>query len=259
MNRDTQLNKRIPPGKLMKIYDTDLKNIATAKDPIEIMIDDSSITIPTRSRFSSFGAGSSTSFIQSTLASVFGAVLPEGSFISSAAQGIAGGMNAHLGFKVFTEAEELTVSVSCSIMAITDAWTEVVDPVRRLQNLVLPDKNSVGMLENFPGPNPLVVLKDYGIINESSVSGTFRDYAVKIGNLGFNHVVFTDVSPSFSTEVDQNGYPMSAKVTITFSTSYIATTNMINEELYMTNDNKEPIAGSGVAGGGFTGGGGRSW
>ena len=224
MKRSTSVFS-IPSGKRVRVYSGSL-NDENAGNPIELMLTDT-VNIPTSSSFS--GLSNSISFERSLIASLGQMVSDKFSgipIVSDALEyvsGLVGGLNDKLGYQIFTGSSPLNVSLNCSVQARTNAFEEVIDPVRRLQLMVAPRANDEGFLVDFPGPDAATALTGEAIM---------RDCSIKVGRFGFNHVLIKDVSTTFSTEVDQTGWPISATVQITFDTVYQLTQNMINEYLY---------------------------
>lgn len=220
----------IPSGKRVKISYGAL-NDDSAGDPILLMLTDT-LAIPTTASFS--GISNSTSFTRSLLGEGIGWLadqIPESenSFLQSVKKGIdtfggvVSGMNVSLGYQIFTGTSPLQVTLSCAVQARTNAFEEVVDPIRRLQLLVAPKVGEGGFVTDFPGPDAMVALTGRAAV---------KDCSIRVGRFGFNHVLIKSVDPTFSTEVDQTGWPISANVQISFETTYQLSQNMINEELY---------------------------
>ena len=221
----------IPKGKLIRIYEHELNS---EEDPIELMMTDE-LSIPIRGEYVSLDDGST--FTSSLLGNLTDELLggTNWSFISKI---LGGGRNSRLGFQVYKTSSPLSISANGALRAINNAWDDVIAPIRRLQLLAVPDEDKNGFLTNFPGPSSLATLE--GIIN---FENNYKDCSVKIGRFGFNHVVFKDISTTFSTEVDQTGFPISASVSINFETSFYVTTRMLNKELYNVTDDGLPING----------------
>lgn len=224
----------IPKGKLIRIYDHELNT--ENSDPIELMMTDE-LSIPIRGEYTSLDEGST--FASSLLGNLSDEILGDSkwSFISTV---IGGGRNSRLGFQVYKTSSPLSISANGVLRAINDAREDVIAPIRRLQLLAVPGEDDHGFLKDFPGVSSLTVLESNDQNNKFKVS---KDCSIKIGRFGFNHVVLKDISTSFSTEVDQTGFPISASVSISFETSFYVTTRMLNEELYNVTD--DGIARSG--------------
>lgn len=222
MKRSPDLNKNIPPGKQVKIYPGPLNDETI--EPIETLMLKDSFTLPISAEYTSLG--NSSSFIRSTAAQALTHVVGD-SALGNLVKGLVGGLNTRLGFQVYSTPRPISISINCSLMAITDSWKDVVNPVRRIQKLLLPkEQEKTGFLIDYPGIDPVVALT-------GDSSGTsFKDASVRVGRIGFNHVVFKDVSTTFSTEVDQKGFPIQADISLTFETSFFATQGMLDEEVY---------------------------
>ena len=202
-------------------------NEKNSGEPIILMLTDT-LSIPTSASFS--GLSNSTSFTRSLASSglqkVKDVVPDDWDWLNTGidiASGVIGGMNEKLGYQIFTGCSPMQVALNCSVQARTNAFEEVIDPIRRLQLLVAPRAGLGGFLTDFPGPDPMTALTG---------RTASKNCSIRVGRFGFNHVLIKSVDPVFSTEVDQTGWPVSASVQITFETTYQLTQNMINEDLY---------------------------
>ena len=220
MKRNSELNKTIPPGKLVKIFTGALND--EREDPIETLMLKDSFTLPIQAEYASLN--NSASFTQSVVSQLIGRMFS--GTASEIAQGLVSGLNGKLGFQTYSSPKPVTITLNCSLMAITNAWRDVVNPVRKIQSLLLPRTGWGGFLTDYPGVDPVMVLKG------SSSSSSYKDASVMVGNIGFNHVIFKNADATFSTEVDQTGYPIGADLSLTFETSFFATVEMLNEEIY---------------------------
>lgn len=222
--RSNNLNKDIPFGKRVTIYPGALNDPSV--EPISTLMLKDDFTFPIGAEYNKM-SGTSASFGRSLGSSIISELFG-GSLAGDLAAGVVGGLNNRLGFQTYASAKPITATLNCSLMAISDAWEDVVNPVRTIQNLVLPTAITGGFLTDFPGVDPLVALTGGSL----SLSKSYKDASITVGRIGFNHVIFNDVNVTFSGEVDTKGYPIYADITIDFETSYFATTNMLNEEVY---------------------------
>ena len=237
--RSYDLNRIIPPGKRVKVYTGPLND--PSEDPIVMMMDDE-LSIPMSAQYSSLS--NSTSFVRSVGSSLLGTAADKiglgDNMFTDFVQGMIGGLNTRLGFQAYTSPEPLNISITCSLMAITDAWHDVVDPIRRLQLFIAPKEGDGGFLTDYPGVDPVIAITGGNLENSEGLS--FKDASIRIGQFGFNHVVFKNIDTTFSTEVDRLGYPLSAKINMNFMTTFFLTQGMINEELYGIGDLGIPVA-----------------
>ena len=225
MKRNEKITKNIPPGKRVKVYPGPLND--ETLEPIETLMLDDPINIPIAAQYTSLG--NSSSFMRSVASELLAMLPGADTWIGQSVRGLVGGLNTRLGFQVYSSPQPITITASCSLVAITDAWEEVVNPVRRLQKLVLPKEASKGgWLVDYPGIDPIVALSG----GKETSDQSFKDSSVRIGRFGFNHTLFKNVDVTFSDEVDQTGFPISAKVQLTFDTCFFATQNMLDDELY---------------------------
>lgn len=224
MTRNNEIIRTIPPGREVRIIPGAM-NDETAEPIGRLMLKDS-FTVPISAEYTSIN--NSASFLQSV-----GSQILKG--ISEGLSSIVGGLNTKLGFQTYSSPKPITINLNCSLMAVTDAWEEVVNPVRKIQSLLVPREGDLGFLTDYPGVDPMIVLSG----NRSNHS--YKDAHVFVGNIGFNHVIFKNADASFSSEVDQTGYPISAELSLTFDTSFFATTQMLNEEVYGCNSKGIPL------------------
>lgn len=166
----------------------------------------------------------SISPLRSLLQGVSKALIGEDSIFTQ----LAGGDFKKLGYQTFTGGSPLDLSLSCSVIATTDAKEQVITPIWTLQNLVVP--KAKGALEAFvyPGVSPIANSNEYSNANEALSAG---DYVVTVGNFVFDHILVKRVTPTFSKIVDQNGWPVSADIQIDLSTMFVAYDGML-ERLY---------------------------
>ena len=215
----------IPKGKLIRIYDHELNT--ENSDPIELMMTDE-LSIPIRGEYTSLDDGST--FATSLLGNLADEVIGDSTLGGLVSKALGGWRNARLGFQVYKTSSPLSISANGVLRAINNARDDVIAPIRRLQLLAVPNEDENGFLTGFPGPSSL------SVIDSEGTALSYKDCSIKIGRFGFNHVVLKDISTTFSTEVDQTGFPISASVSISFETSFYVTTRMLNEELYNVTD-----------------------
>lgn len=230
MARDTDLAIKIPEGKKVKIF---VGPQGDSSSPLIEMALDSELTFSIGGEYSTV-VNNDTSPLQSMLSMLVGNINETvGSLIS--------GKNSKLGYQVFTGGKPVVLSLNCSIVAITDAFKDVISKVRLLQTLIVPRENSYGMFTVLPGMDPLEMLfpgYNSDSRNKDDKAKTKWGY-IKIGKLSFYEVLFKDMTVNFSQEIDQTGYPISAKVTLDIETAKIATETLINQIYNTDEDGKE--------------------
>lgn len=231
MARDYDTAVNIPVGKHLKIF------IGTPSDEKKEIVDlilDDEITFSIGSSYTTVVGGDNSS-LQSIMAMLAGNLW-------DTLGGWLGG-NSKLGYQVFSGGKPLTLSLNCRLMAITDAFKDVVSKVRTLQLLTVPKEDDEGFLKVLPGLDPIEqITGDSNEINglTEDVHNTKWGY-IKIGNLSFYGVIFKEVSVTYSTDTDQTGYPISAKVSLDIETSRIVTEKTI-DWLYNTNSESVQVS-----------------
>lgn len=213
---DTTVN--IPKGKKLLIFLGKPSNENTPEIDNMILKDD--ITFSIGGTYSTVSDNNTTplrSMVSNLLGKAFG----------STVEGIVRGQNSKLGYQVFTAGKPLSISLNCQLMAVTDAFKEVIVPIAQLQYIMVPGENkTTGFLERVPGLDALEQIFDG---YESSSYKKSKWGYIKIGKFSFYDVLFKDASVTFPTEVDQNGWPISANVTLDIETSRIITEESIRE------------------------------
>ena len=167
--------------------------------------------------------------------------------------GLVGGEFKKLGFQTFTGGAPIDLSLTCSVVATTNAKEQVIKPILQLQKLAVPKiVGSEGDAGSFVFPGQSVFANDEGA---DSIHDALNDadYIVTVGNFIFDHILVKRVTPTFSNIVDDEGWPVSAEVQIDISTMYIAYDKMLDRIYDMNSEN------TGFAGGGLSGGGGGSF
>ena len=112
-----------------------------------------------------------------------------------------------------------------------EAETKVVDQIRQLCKMALPEVGEKGVLYP-PGPNPIGDLKFF------EFGGGSEDITVSIGTfMRFTKVIILRVSPVFSTILDSSGLPMRATANVTFRTYNTPGKNNMNDILTRRSSN----------------------
>jgi hypothetical protein len=147
----------------------------------------------------------------------------------------------------------LSISIPLRFEAIEDAFTNVVEPCRVLQSLVLPSEgksseflsNSIGYSKPLPilappGPTPFT-LEGVLTANRSNVNSIGNEKLIeglKGGDLiiiefgrflSFYNVILKRVNVEYAPKFDKLGNPISAKVNLNFETYEILTAESLNK------------------------------
>jgi hypothetical protein len=121
-------------------------------------------------------------------------------------------------YQTWTGTEPLSATVSVAFRMRANAKADVWDKVVTLLQFSLPSEGTGG---NLIPPGPTIVEAFSGNTNSG------KRYTVNLGGLNFPNVLITRCEPSFSKTRTKSGYPIYAKVSVTFQTVTSATTQMI--------------------------------
>jgi len=104
---------------------------------------------------------------------------------------------------------------------------KMMEIVKKFCSIPLPAEGLAGNLEP-PGPSPIV-----GIGLDALISGKGEVEAkgyvdVTIGSMKFNRLLMRKAEPTFNKYVDDDGYPISCRVSFDFISLWAATKEMIN-------------------------------
>lgn len=152
--------------------------------------------------------------------------------------------NKYFGFQQWKGTDPVTFTLTLSLhVGIADKWdakTEVYDPIMRLIYISLPDENGLGILTP-PGGQLINLLVDQaqstnngGNTQEAVPGVTASDPAgkalsIRIGNLVFiPRAILVRAEPSWGTDLDKKGYPLSATVTLDFRSAFSATRQLLD-------------------------------
>lgn len=167
------------------------------------------------------------------------------SLLSSVSKGkIPSGQFVMQGIQIWQSTDPLSFSLDLQLYSNGNAKKDVFDCALILSQLILPmkSKNSEGttneMLSTLipSGPNITKILQEGGFTKLSDwladKTGTESKgtYNINIGGwVEFKSCIITNANPTFSKNVDDSGYPIKANIELEFTTSQIATTDMLAE------------------------------
>lgn len=160
------------------------------------------------------------------------------------------GQTAVQGAQVWQKTEPLDFSIQAHLYMIDAGGLEdVVKPSLTLSQLCLPSEKTmfninmeVGKNESTqinittlipPGPNLQAILQAGGQGNAAFIEGDWKSsgqhgtFSVDIGWLHLDNVIIKGVTPTYSSVVDELGYPIECTLDIEFSTLFIPTTDMV--------------------------------
>lgn len=154
---------------------------------------------------------------------------------------VGSGQFVQQGIQIWKSTEPVSFTLNCILMAQSSGKEEVFIPWKRLTSLTLPDQRDKnngdtgwGLIP--PGPNISDVIGAENTEKFNSVTGSLINIEdskgvleILIGNfLHFKSVVIQKVTPTFSSMMDEEGYPVQCQLSLDFVTTDIATSNMIN-------------------------------
>jgi hypothetical protein len=142
------------------------------------------------------------------------------------------GKFAELGYQIWTSTEPVRFSFEVLFNMITNAKTDVLEPAKILMNLPLPiDKSKTkegGIGLKAPGPSIVEALN-----KEAKYS---KRYSFRCGSFYLHNIIIKTVEPTFSSDVDENGFPIWCQLKIDVESLFTATQDQINNFGY---SNKE--------------------
>ena len=158
------------------------------------------------------------------------------------------------GFQVWTGTDPLSVSLNVSFrMGSTnknDGRTEVWLPTIALASLTLPQEdpeNKSGIGLYAPGPSMASL---FGRNEDTeAVGGTDTQYRVKVISIDigsvirFDNIIIKRAEPTFSSNIDEKGYPIWSKVNLTIDTITTATVELLTK---MPNKSVEEDGSAGI-------------
>jgi hypothetical protein len=179
---------------------------------------------------------------------LFGGAMPSGQF---ALQGV----------QIWEKTEPLSFSMELEIHAVNNAKEDVVNATKELMKITAPRIGATRFLGKTlipPGPNLSAILEVAGITGGNSDTAGSKSLLGSIANalnlnnsqgvfnivigkyISITNVVIVKIAPTFSSIIDTNGYPTSAKLSIDFRTMEVATQEKIEEIFNMSTTNSPP-------------------
>lgn len=136
------------------------------------------------------------------------------------------------GFQVWKSTNPIELKLSVSLHMITSGKLDVIKPVERLMAYSVPKlaENGWGLIP--PGANILAILGDKGIElgeNYSFLQEAKGWVSIKVENyLRLDKCIIRNAIPTYSLQVDSEGYAISCKLDIDLVTLEIANDQIIN-------------------------------
>lgn len=207
----------IPKGKQVRFH-RDGRPIEGTENAKMILEED--ITITMSSSFSPINKGNS-----SPMFSMLSGLLRDRGMNTVA--GWASGQFKQLGFQTWTGTNPLKTTISINLFMENDAYEDVVRPALALAKLCLPMEVAGGALV-APGP---AITSAYTGDSESENAEIGKLTTCYLGSYTLRNVIVETAQPTFSKQIDQNGYPISAKVELSITTVFSGTSQMVDEML----------------------------
>ena len=138
-----------------------------------------------------------------------------------------------MGFQIWGGTDPLSFSPTISFYMDTSAKEDVYEPTLQLMRLPLPDDRELIKGTGFtglipPGPSISTI---FGVEGKNG-----KNISLEIDKvLRINRVIVKKAEPTFSSEVDEDGYPIYSKVRLDISSLYTATVQMIQTKYTTTN------------------------
>lgn len=199
----------IPKGKKITILENGAEILPQG---IELTLD-TPLTVKLQSNFDYLIGNSSVSKL----------LVTAGSALRDVA-GIGGtGAFKEMGYRQWTGTEPLRFSFSTTLNMKHSARTDVFEPATALMKLCLPEEarqgEGIGLIA--PGPSILTAM---GVRTDKA-----RDYSFRCGVFYAPQVLIEAVEPTFSSEIDEDGYPTWCTLQIDVTSLFTATTDSIDK------------------------------
>lgn len=201
----------IPSGKIVTIKSKS-GNIFDSIEVSPIMTIDTEITINLQSQFESLIGNTTQKILSGASAAIY----------AWSGKSLGTQFKA-MGYKYWTGTNPVEFSFSTTFHMKTSGKKDVLDPAKVLMRLALPTEANTE--EGFgliaPGPS---VLDALGVETQFG-----EKYSFRCGSFYLPSVVFEKAEPTWSSEVDDEGYPIWCTVQVDLTSIYTATTQMIGD------------------------------
>jgi len=138
----------------------------------------------------------------------------------------ASGAFKQMGYQMWSGTDPLTFAFTTTLNMKTSGKTDVLDPAKVLMNLVLPiESDSGGFGLEAPGPT---LIDAVGLKAQYS-----KKYSFRCGIIYLPNIIVTRAEPTFSDDVDTEGYPIWCTLNMELSTVFVATTKLIDNFSYI--------------------------
>lgn len=160
-------------------------------------------------------------------------------FGANTAAGIVTGVTEYSGFQRWSGTSPISTELSVGIISQGNAYKDVVQPMLNLINLTIPSVNEsdIGWINKartlrLPGPSIIKVINDVfntNIGTNEDYTSSDTEFTICVGNIIFDHVVITGVTPTIMPDTDENGYPLSVFLKIAFKGTRIPNNEMLKD------------------------------
>lgn len=203
---------KIPKGKIITIRanDRDIFDDAGVKKPILTI--DTEITINLQSEFDNLLGSGVNKFLAAASNAIYAAT---GKSYS--------GQFKEMGYRFWSGTKPITFAFETTLNMKTSAKKDVFDPAKVLMKLPLPSESTSDQGFGLIAPGPSII----SILSEDRVEFG-KSYSFRCGVFYLPQVLFEKAEPTWSSEVDEDGYPIWCKIQMEVSSLYVATTDMID-------------------------------
>lgn len=151
--------------------------------------------------------------------------------------GIVTGVTEYSGFQRWSGTDPISTELSVGLISQGDAKKDVIEPMLHLINLTIPKVDNTKFIEKarvlrLPGPSIMKVINDAfnsNIGSDSTYTSSDTELTICVGNLIFDHVIITGVTPTIMPDTDENGYPLSVFLKIAFKGTRIPNDDMLKD------------------------------
>lgn len=160
-------------------------------------------------------------------------------FGANTTAGIVTGVTEYSGFLRWSDTPVIDTELSLGVISQGDAYRDVVLPMLSLIKLTIPTVNTANntWINNartlkLPGPSIIKVINSVfntNIGSGSSYTESDTEFTICVGNLVFDHVVITSVTPTIMPDTDTNGYPLSVFLKLRFKGTRIPNNEMMDQ------------------------------
>lgn len=152
--------------------------------------------------------------------------------------GVLTGITEYSGFQRWSGTDLLSTELSVGLIAQEDAYKEVVLPMLNLIKLTIPTVNhstskiiDKARTLRLPGPSLIKTIQQaFGKdVSGGEYTESDTELTICVGNLVFDHVIITGVTPTIMPDTDTNGYPLSVFLKIVFKGTRIPNDETIGD------------------------------